>query len=100
VRTSIRHHKSHNLILTSITGASILLKSQLRTELPPIETIEAQLDADDGDDDGNLSGASWKDRLSELADYRRVYGHCNVPRRYSENSKLATWVAYQMKHYK
>jgi hypothetical protein len=23
--------------------------------------------------------AIWKDRLSELANYRKIYGHCNVP---------------------
>jgi hypothetical protein len=39
-------------------------------------------------------------RLSELADYRKSYGHCNVPRRYSEKNKLATWVAKQRAQYK
>jgi hypothetical protein len=27
--------------------------------------------------------------LSELADYRKIHGHCNVPRNNSENAKLA-----------
>jgi hypothetical protein len=22
---------------------------------------------------------AWEDRLSELADYRKIHGHCNVP---------------------
>jgi hypothetical protein len=26
---------------------------------------------------------------------RKIYGHCNVPKRYSENDKLGTWVATQ-----
>jgi hypothetical protein len=30
----------------------------------------------------------WNDRLIELADYKKVHGHCNVPHRYSDNSKL------------
>jgi hypothetical protein len=38
--------------------------------------------------------------LSELADYRKIHGHCNVPRRYSENTKLAYWVAKQRCQYK
>jgi hypothetical protein len=39
-------------------------------------------------------------RLSELADYRKIHGHCNVPIRYSENSKLGKWVSNQRKTYK
>jgi hypothetical protein len=50
---------------------------------------------------GSSRGATctWEDRLSELADYRKVHGHCNVPRKYSENAKLATWVAKQRRQY-
>jgi hypothetical protein len=44
--------------------------------------------------------AAWGDRLSELADYRKIHGHCNVPARCSENLKLATWVATQRSHYR
>jgi hypothetical protein len=32
----------------------------------------------------------WEERLSELADYRKIHGHCNVPRKYSQNAKLGT----------
>jgi hypothetical protein len=42
-------------------------------------------------------GAAWEDRLSELADYRKIHGHYNVPKNYSENTKLSTWVGYQRK---
>jgi hypothetical protein len=38
--------------------------------------------------------------LSELADYRKIHGHCNVPYNYSENSKLANWVTNQRSHYR
>jgi hypothetical protein len=38
--------------------------------------------------------------LSELADYCKVNGHCNVPQYYSENSKLGYWVAHQRTHYR
>jgi hypothetical protein len=44
--------------------------------------------------------AFWEGRLSELADYHKIQGHCNVPIKYSENSKLGTWVTTQRKQYK
>jgi hypothetical protein len=44
--------------------------------------------------------ATWKDIFSELADYRKIQGHCNVPENYSENTKLAEWVSYQRKEYR
>jgi hypothetical protein len=40
-------------------------------------------------------GTAWEDRLNELADYRKIHGHCNVPRNYSENAKLGRWVSAQ-----
>jgi hypothetical protein len=45
--------------------------------------------------------AAWEDRLSELADYRKIYGHCNVPRpkSSSENTKLFHWVTTQRSQY-
>jgi hypothetical protein len=48
----------------------------------------------------NSLGAAWEVRLSELADYRRIHGHCIVPYRYSENIKLGVWVSKQRKNYK
>jgi hypothetical protein len=63
-------------------------------------------DDNDNDNDGDLSSPSWEnrlsweDRLSELADYRKEHGHCNVPHKYSENNRLGTWVLNQRKHYK
>jgi hypothetical protein len=30
----------------------------------------------------DIYGTVWKERLSELTDYRRIQGHCNVPHRY------------------
>jgi hypothetical protein len=40
-------------------------------------------------------GAAWEDYLSELADYRIIHGHCNVPKNYNENTKLGKWVETQ-----
>jgi hypothetical protein len=39
---------------------------------------------------GPASGYAWEDRLSELADYRKI-GHCNVPELHE--NKLARWVS-------
>jgi hypothetical protein len=50
--------------------------------------------------DRDCHGAFWQDRLSELADYRKVHGHCNVHKSYSEYSKLAHWVARQREQYR
>jgi hypothetical protein len=40
-------------------------------------------------------GGNGEGHLSELADYLKEHGHCNVPKSYSENTKLAVWVANQ-----
>jgi hypothetical protein len=45
-------------------------------------------------------GAAWDDRLSELVDYRKNNGHCNVPWCYSENIQLGQWVGTQRKEYR
>jgi hypothetical protein len=44
--------------------------------------------------------ATWEVRLNELADYRKIQGHCNVPTHYSENIELAHWVAKQRRDYR
>jgi hypothetical protein len=48
----------------------------------------------------DIYGTAWNERLNELADYRRIKGHCNIPQRYKENLKLATWAATQRKQYR
>jgi hypothetical protein len=77
-------------------------RSRRQIQLPLIETREAELDDSDAfdDGDGDLPRTSWEGRLSELADYRKINGHCNVPQRYSENIKLGKWVGTQRSHYK
>jgi hypothetical protein len=42
----------------------------------------------------------WEFRLRELADYRKIHGHCNVPQDYSENTRLANWVTTQRDTYR
>jgi hypothetical protein len=41
-----------------------------------------------------------EDYFSELADYQKIHGHCNVPKSYSENTKLTDWVAAQRETYR
>jgi hypothetical protein len=48
----------------------------------------------------NPSDSSWEDRLSELAGFRKIHGSCNVPKNYSENTKLANWISTQRYHYR
>jgi hypothetical protein len=48
----------------------------------------------------NSRSDAWDDRLSELAAFRKIHGHCNVPKSYSENTKLGKWVQTQRKQYK
>jgi hypothetical protein len=80
-------------------------QSRRQTHLPRIEKSEVQLDDsvefDDADaDDSDLSSPSWEDRLSELADYGKIHGHCNVPQRYSQNTKLGIRVTTQRRQYR
>jgi hypothetical protein len=35
---------------------------------------------------------AWENRLSELANYREIHGHCNDPKNDSKNAKLGWWV--------
>jgi hypothetical protein len=80
-------------------------ETQTQTQPPPIETSEDQVDGNDDDDVNavanvrHLSKPPWENCLSELADYRKSNGHCNVPQRYIENTKLGTWVAKQRHQY-
>jgi hypothetical protein len=71
---------------------------QAEGKISQITTFRVQ-ELDSLDFEWDIHGTAWKDRLSELADYRRIQGHCNVPQRYSENSKLAMWVKTQKKQY-
>jgi hypothetical protein len=49
---------------------------------------------------GQRGRVAWEDGLSKLEEYCEINGHYNVPKNYSENQKLGTWVAHQRYHYK
>lgn len=37
--------------------------------------------------------SQWEQRYTELLDFKKEYGHCNVPKTYAKNRKLGAWVA-------
>jgi hypothetical protein len=49
---------------------------------------------------GIRSNASWEERLQELATYKQVNGHTNVPQKFPSNKPLGTWVANQRTQYR
>jgi pyocin large subunit-like protein len=38
---------------------------------------------------------AWDEYLQELQKFKERYGHCNVPKNYTENTKLSVWVKSQ-----
>jgi hypothetical protein len=86
--TAVSHPTNSDSEQTSRDDGSANRRSQrLSTSKPPSKASGRQ-------------GSAWEDRLSELTDYRKIHGHCNVPRRYSANSKLANWVTTQRRNYR
>ena len=37
----------------------------------------------------------WEERFAQLADYKKKYGHCNVPARWKKDPTLGGWVHNQ-----
>ncbi|HYT62020.1 MAG TPA: helicase associated domain-containing protein, partial [Haliangiales bacterium] len=37
----------------------------------------------------------WPMRYGQLVEFKKQYGHCNVPYNYSENRQLGIWVSNQ-----
>lgn len=42
----------------------------------------------------------WQKHYEELKDYKKEFGHCNVPARYTKNRRLGIWVSAQRQYYK
>jgi hypothetical protein len=49
---------------------------------------------------GIRSNASWEERLQELATYKQVNGHTNVPQKCPSNKPLGHWVKNQRQEYR
>lgn len=43
----------------------------------------------------SVSEASWEQMFAELVSIKNRLGHCNVPAKWPENPKLATWISNQ-----
>lgn len=73
----------------------LLLEGKLSTMTPErvqkLENIDFVWDS---------QGLIWFERLSELREYKRVHGDCNVPTIFSANPRLATWVKCQRRQYR
>jgi hypothetical protein len=73
-----------------------------RRQLPQNEKSEAQLDDDDDDvDEANAEDlpSSTKDRLSELAEYRKITAlQCSST--LQQNAQLGMWVGHKAKEYR
>lgn len=48
----------------------------------------------------DLGNETWDEMFCRLLQYRAKFGHCRVPNRYKEDSKLGTWVSVQRWHYR
>jgi len=42
----------------------------------------------------------WQKHYLQLTEYKKEYGHCNVPARYAKNRRLGIWVSAQRQQYK
>jgi hypothetical protein len=99
------HRESHEGVIAA-TAASHPMDSDLgRTRRDDRSTSKHSQKPSTSEPPSKESGRQsrvsvWEDRLSELADYRRIHGHCNVPKKYSENAKLARWVGTQRNQFK
>ena len=47
-----------------------------------------------------VNGNSWDDRYSQLLEYKDEHKNCLVPRDYSKNKALGTWVGKQRTQYR
>lgn len=43
---------------------------------------------------------SWNEKFRELEEFKRTYGHVDVPTKYEENKALGRWVSTQRSQYK
>jgi hypothetical protein len=97
---NVPQHGSENAKLAAWVGAQRChYRLHLKGKSSPMTTFRIQELERLGFEWDNQC-AIWEIRLTMLADYRKIHGHCNVPAGYSKNTKLANWVAYQRRQYK
>ncbi len=49
---------------------------------------------------GGFSAKTFKDRMQDLIEYKRIHGHCNVPSRYADDPSLGQWCSQLRRGYK
>jgi len=70
-------------------------RQRRKNELMPDEQIQ-WLDALEFAWQRRERGAcAWEDRYQELIEFKKTYGHCNVPYNYPDNPQLGIWVINQ-----
>jgi hypothetical protein len=96
------HHESHEGIAAAVSHPMSLDSQQTRghegsagKHSQKLLTFEPPSNAS-----GRQGRVAWEDFLRELADYRKIHGHCDVPKNYSENTQLGDWVRTQRKQYR
>ena len=48
----------------------------------------------------NAHDAMWEEKYTELVEYEKAHGNCNVPSTYPPNKPLSVWVRCQRRNYK
>jgi hypothetical protein len=74
-------------------------KLQLEGKKSPMTTFRIQ-ELESLGFEWDCHGITWEHYMIELANYRKIHGHCNVPKRFSENTKLGQWVSKQRNNYR
>ncbi|MBM2813699.1 MAG: box helicase [Ignavibacteria bacterium] len=47
----------------------------------------------------NPDDTYWNNRFEELIQFKKEFGHCNVPYRYKKNPELSSWVSNQRTYF-
>ena len=64
----------------------------------PLEPTQDELD-EEPTQRGKSALYTWYERYSELIEYQKEHGDCNVPQKYEPNNKLGFWVNKQRMEY-
>jgi hypothetical protein len=101
----VEYRESYQGVIAAGAASHLMNLDSEQTSQNDGSTNKHSREASTSERPSNASGRQSKvfageDRLSELADYRRIHGHGNVPVRRSGNSKLAKWVTNQRQQYK
>lgn len=91
---------AEELPVTSVEKEASITSSALHKETPASEQDLATTSLPANvpvrkEQKGKKKDTKWLATLEQLKDYKKVHGDCIVPRGYSHNPRLASWVAEQ-----